>query len=70
MTGTTRAAGRRDEAPPYKIGQGTLAVDGRQPRDRTATARDQHLGTLRDAPEMLAQAIVKLADAYRVLLAM
>ena len=65
----TRVAGRRDETSPYEIGQRTLAIDGRQPRDRATTARDQHLGTLLDALEMLAEAIVKVTDAYRVLMA-
>ena len=40
-----------------------LAIDRREPGDRPTTASDDDLGTLLDALEMLAQAVVKRSDS-------
>ncbi len=65
-----RACRRSDETSSDEVAQWVLIVDGRQPCDRLAAARDHDLGALLDAPEMLAQAIVKITHPNLISIAM
>ena len=47
-----------------------MAVDGRQPGDRPAAARDDDLAALPNPLQMLTQAIVKLSDTHLATLKM
>jgi hypothetical protein len=65
-----RTRWRGDETSSDQILERILAIDGGQPRDRLAAARDHDLGTLRDVLEMLAQPIVELTHSNLIPLTM
>ncbi len=54
--------GRRDEPASHKSLQGILGLDGGQPGDRPAVARNDNVGALLDPFEMLAEAIMELPN--------
>lgn len=59
----TRSGGRRDQTASRELLERVLAGDAGEPRDRSAASRDHDVGTVLDAIEMLAEAIVEIPHA-------
>jgi hypothetical protein len=65
-----RTRRRRDETAPNEVLHRILVIDRRQSRDRASAAGDDHLASLLDTLEVLAQSVVELAHAHLVSIAM
>jgi hypothetical protein len=62
--------GQAHQTASHELGQRVIAADRRQSRDAPASAGHDDLDTLLDAIEVLAQAIVQIADADLLLTTM